>query len=288
MFRSSFRFRCAVFGAAAFVLPACALEVDGIAARVGTEVVLRSDILDEMRRMGATEDQYVEIRNQMIDRKLILKAAADAKMTMQEWVIENRIREIVKKGFEGDRNKLMDALGKQKVSYPEWRARMKDDMVVSAMRYQVVDKNVSASPSEMRREYETHKSRYAIGSTMTVSIIMLQPDEVDRREEISAKLKDRSFADLGAKQYKDVKPEDLFRKELCDELTRMPKGTISHWIELDGWSYLLRKDDENPGRVRSFEDAVDDVEANVKEETAKRLYTAWLERLKAETYIKVY
>ena len=267
---------------------ALADEVDGVAARVGTETILRSDVLDEMRRMGAPDDRYVEIRNQMIDRKLILKAAADAKMTMQEWVIESRIRDIIKKGFDGDRNKLMDALTRQKVSYPEWRARMKEDMVVSAMRYQIVDKNVSASPAEMRREYEEHKSRYATDAKVSVSVIALPPEDSAKRDEISAKLKDSSFLALGAKEYKDVVPQDQFLPSICAEIEKMPKGTISHWIEIDGWSYLIRKDDESVGKVRTFDEAVEDVTENVKEEAAKRLYSEWLERLRAETYIKVY
>jgi len=280
----------ALAGLAVALLPlaGASAEVDGIAARVGTEAILRSDIVDEMRRMGAPESKYVDIRNEMIDRKLILRAAAEAKMTMQEWVIENRIREIVKKGFDGDRNKLMDTLSRQKVSYPEWRARMKEDMVVSAMRYQIVDKNVVASPADLRKEYAEHKSRYAAAGMVSVSVIMLPPADAARRDEIAAKVKSTDFAALGAKAFKDVKPEDQFRPEICAEIAKMPKGTISHWIELDGWSYLIRKDDESKGRERTFEEAIDDVTETVKEEMAKRLYKAWLERLRAETYVKVY
>ncbi len=279
-----------IFHFSFFILTSSAFadEVDGIAARVGTEAILRSDIQDELRRMGAGDDRFVDVRNQMIDRKLILKAATEAKMTMQEGVIESRIREIIKKGFDGDRNKLMDTLTRQKVSYPEWRARMKEDMIVQAMRYQVVDKNVTASPADMRKEYRDHRDRYTSEGTVSVSVIALPPSDAAKRDEISAQVRDRSFVALGAKEYKDVKPADQFNPTICAEIARMPKGTISHWIEIDGWSYLIRKDGETPGKVRSFEESIDDIEARVKEETAKRLYVEWLDRLRAETYIKVY
>ena len=68
----------------------------------------------------------------------------------------------------------------------------------------------------------------------------------------------------------------------------MPRGTLSHWIEIDGWTFLLRKDGESAGRKLTFDEAYDQIEERVKEDEAKRLYTAWLERLRAETYIKVY
>ena len=281
------------------VLSASAVKIDGVAAKVGSETILRSEILEEMRRANADESRYGEIRNEMINRKLILKAAADSKMTMQEWVVDNRIREIINKSFDGDRNRLIETLSHQKVSYPEWRARMKEDMVVSAMRWNVVEKNVSASPAAMRAEYAAHPERYKSEPKVTVSVILLKPEDSAKRLEITAALKKESFADLARRYsadshaavggvWKDVKPEDVFKPEICKEIAAMPKGTISHWIELDGWSFLLRKDDDTKGCSKSFEEAYDEIERNVKDEAADRVYAEWIERLRAETYIKVF
>ena len=50
---------------------ACGYEIDGVAAKVGSETILRSDVYEEMRRTGARdESRYVEARNDLIDRKL--------------------------------------------------------------------------------------------------------------------------------------------------------------------------------------------------------------------------
>lgn len=270
-------------------VPSVAEEVDGVAAKVGAETILRSDVYDEMRRMGERDDsRYAEVRNEMIDRKLILKAAADAKMTMQEWVVENRVREIIGKAFGGDRSKLIETLSRQKTSYPEWHARMKEDMIVGAMRWNVIDKNVSASPSDVRREFEAHPERYKSAHRVTVSVILLKPEEAARREEISAALKVKDFEELGGKKYENVRPEEQFKPEICREIAAMPKGTISRWIELEGWSFLIRKDAESESRSLSLEEAYDDVEAAVKAAEADRLYKAWIERLRAETYIRVF
>ena len=264
-------------------------EIDGIAAKVGSETILRSDVFEEMRRMGARdESRYAEARNDMIDRKLILKAAGDAKMTMQEWVVENRVREIVDKSFGGDRSKLVEMLAKQKMSYPEWYARMKEDMIIGAMRWNVVEKNVSASPAAMRREFEENRSRYASDHKVTVSVIMLKPGEEGRRQEISDKLKEQDFLELGGRRFENVNPEEQFKPEICREIEAMPKGTISHWIEIDGWSFLIRKESESAGKSLSFEEAYEKVEAAVKDAEAERLYKAWIGRLRAETYIRVF
>ena len=279
---------------------AVADEIDGIAARVGSSVILRSDVLAEMRRTGAGSDRYGEIREEMIERELILRAAVESKLQMQDWVVENRLREIVDRAFGGDRNKLMEALAKDKVAYPEWRQRIKDDMLVAAMRWQVVDKNIQATPSAMRDEYAAHPERYLADKRVTVSAILLGPGDAAKSGEIDAALKGgTSFAELAKKysvdakageggQWKDVKPEEVFRPEICDEIAKMPKGTMSNWIELDGWKFLLRKDNETGGDTMSFADAYDAVAANVKDAEAKRLYEDWVNRLKRAAYIKLY
>ena len=278
---------------------ALAVEVDGIAARVGTETILKSDVLMEMRRLRAPESDYAKIRNEIIDRKLILKAAAASKMTMQEWVVEGRIRDIVDRAFGGDRNKLMEMLAQQKISYPEWHARMKEDMVVSAMRWNVIEKNATASPAAMRKEFEENPDRYRVGANVTVSVILLKPEDASKRDDVAAMIRTNDFA-AAAKAFsadsqaaeggvwKNVVPSEVFKPEICEEISKMPRGTMSHWIEIDGWSFLIRKESEDRGRVPTFLEAYDEIEANVKAAVSKEAYDAWLERLRAETYIKVY
>ena len=280
-------------------LAAFAVEVDGIAARVGSSVILKSAVLGEMRRAGVGEEKYAEVRGEMIERELILKAAARAKLQMQDWVVENRVREIVTRMFGGDMNRFKAALAKDRVTFPEWRQRLKDDMVVAAVRWQMVDKTISASPADMRREYESHPERYVSDSRVTVSAILVGPGDAEKKPEIEEALKTEPFGEVAKKyssdarakdggQWKDIKPEDVFRPEVCAEIAKMKKGETSKWIELDGWSFLVRKDDEKTGVKMSFEQAYDDVAQNVRKELADKRYREWIDRLKTETYIKVY
>lgn len=284
------------------LLPWAALaeEIDGIAAKVGNEVILKSDVIMEMQRANiSSADMYGKIRDEIIDRKLILKAANEAKLTLQDWLVDNRVREIIDRAFDGDRNKLMETLAKQKISYPEWYQRMKEDMIVSAMRWNTVDKYVSASPSAMREEYLAHPEKYSTPDVVTVSVILLRPEDANLREKISTALKDEDFAELARRfsadshaaqggVWKDVQPSEVFKSEVCEEIAKMPKGTLSHWVEIGGWSFLLRKDEETKGRVRTFEEAYEDVEATVKNELANRMQAEWIKRLRAETFVRVY
>lgn len=285
---------------ASIMITANAIEVDGVAVSVGNITILRSDIKAEMMRRGVSnESRYVEFRNRLIERELILRAATKAKLTMQDWVVEDRIRTIVDDSFGGDRTKLETMLIERKISEADWRRKIKEDMVVAAMRWTIVDKNVTASPSEMREEYEKNSSRYSAGDKVSVSVILLSPENAAKKTEITNLLKKEDFSSLAKKYsadkrakeggaYKDIVAEDEFSEVVCKEIAKTPKGAISQWIEIGGWNFLLRKDDEKSSAKRAFVDAYADIEANVKEAKSKRLYDEWIERLKAETYIKIH
>ena len=286
--------------AAVAVAVAChAVEVDGIAAQVDSATILKSEVVAEMRRAGLSADRYGAVLEEMIERKLILKAAKDSKMTIQDWVVENRIRDIITRAFEGDRNRLMETLAQQKVSYPEWRQRLLDDMIVGAMRWQMVDKNVVASPSAMREEFARNPERYMAGGRTTVSVILLKPEDAEKRDEVSAALRERPFAEV-AKEYSvdthaaqggvwaDVEPSEVFRPEVCKALAGLSKGETSEWIDMDGWSFLLRKDDESETRSMTFAEAYERIETNVREEAAAKVYAEWIDRLKSKAYVKVF
>ena len=272
---------------AQFVAVGFAEELDGIAARVGADSILKSEVILEMKRANVPESAYRQFLEEMIDRKLILKAALDAKMTMQEWVIESRIRDIVKRAFDGDRNKLMETLSQQKISYPEWYARMKDDMIVQAMRWNVIDKNISPSPAEMKAEFSAHPERYRVPDKVSVTVVSLKPAEYERRAEVNLAMKTNDLAKIGT-VYKDVDPKETFNEGLCARLEKMKVGETSNWFTISDWSFLIRKDAETPGKKPTFAEAYDEIENNLRMELGQSAYEKWVKRLRDEAFIKVY
>lgn len=285
---------------AAICTAAFAEEIDGIVAQVGDSTILRSEVMRERSPFAAADEaDFQTLLNRVIDRRLILKAAGTSKMTMQEWVVDNRIREITDNGFDGDRNKLVAALAREKLPFAEFRQRIKDDLIVGAMRWNFVDKFVTASPAEMREEYSSHPERYLSRATTTVSVILLKPEDVDKRDEVIEALETEPFADVArrysadthAKEggvWKDIVPSDVFRVEVVDAIGAMKPGETSQWIDLGGWNFLIRKDAETPAAPRSFADAYEEIEESVRKRRSKELYDRWLDILKSETYIKVY
>ena len=306
---------------AALACTAPAVVMDGVAARVDGEIITMGDILTEAHRNPALREKftaasrdrarlaalYKEVVEDIIDRRLILKEAAHKKMEMQEWLIDNRVREIVKEHFHGDRNELVQELQKTNTSMDEWRNTIREDLILAGMRYQIVDQYVQQpSPGAMRREYDEHRSRYVEDARVTVSTILLKPEEgrapvKERAVQILAALdkpgadfatlaRDHS-ADSHAKDgglWKDIKPEDEFRPEIVDALAKLKVGEHSQLVDLDGWGFILRKEAEHAAKKLSFAEAYEKIARNAYREAENKAFADWMARLRKQAFIQIY
>lgn len=271
------------FFAAAFCMAGAARAeiVDGIAARVDDEAIMYSDVMLEMSRNGIRDPRaFMPTLEELINRRLIIKSAKAQKMSMQDWVVENRVREIIKRNFDGDRNRLMDQLAKDRVSYPEWHQRIKDDMIVSAMRYQIVEKNAAVSPAAMREEYEQNRSAYAAKMLVSVSILLVGPEEEVDRDTLD-------FA-TEADVYERVNPDEVFQPDVCAVIRSLKVGEVSDWGEFMGHAFKVRKDGEEITEMKPFAEVYGEVEAAVRAKVSAKLYADWIRLLRENAYIKIY
>ena len=300
---------------------ACAQGVvlDGLAAKVNDAVITVDDVgtaMGDLRRSGALGAQgddfktvYSNTVEFLVERRLILQLAAEKKVTFPEWVVDGRVRDIVKDKFDGDMNKLNAMLTSIKTPLTEWRNMIRDDMIVKSMRQQFVEKYVIATPADMTREYNENKARYRREAKTSVSVILLKPADAGdkksppvstRGEEILARIERgedfaalaRQFsADSHAKDggtWKDVNPEEAFRPEIAKVIASLKVGEVSKVVDLDGWGFIVRKDVETGTKELSFAEAYDEIERNVKKRLGEKAYKDWIQRLREAAFIKIY
>ena len=297
-----------------------AAKLDGIAACVDSAVITIGDVMAEIRRnpdiarrITSGDDSelkalYNAALDNLIERRLILKAAADKSVEIPEWVIDNQLREIVHNSFDGDMNRLQEEMAKSKMPMSEYRNTVKEDILVRGMRQQMIEQFVTASPAMMKKEYAEHPERYRQEAKVTVRVILLKPGKEGdgvpslstRWEQIGEELAmGRTFSDLAIKYsadshakdgglWKDVNPAEAFRSEIAEVISGLDTGRVSRMIDLDGWGFIVKKESETKAKQMSFAEAYDDIAANVKEAAAKKAYDEWIVRLKENAFIKKY
>lgn len=307
-----------VLFAAALSVCASAARLDGIAARVDSCVITVGDVMAEIKRHpdarensgNETEMQslYRAALDTLIERRLILKAAAAKKMEIPEWVVDNQIREIVHEMFGGDMNRLEEELARSKIPMTEYRNTIKEDIIVRGMRQQMVEQYVTASPLAMRKEYRDHPERYRQEQKASVRVILLKPPSGDDgvasvktrwmqiSEELAAgkdfaELAVRYSADSHAKDgglWKDVNPEEAFRPEIAAAIAKLEVGKVSEMIDLDGWGFIVKKEAETSAKALSFSEAYDKISWNVRSAAVKKTYDEWIARLREDAFVKTY
>ena len=297
-----------------------AATLDAIVAKVNDSSITLDDVRNEIKRNPEISSRlaaaaqggeqgvreiYKAALDSLIERRLVLAQAADKKMDMQEWVIDNRIREIVHARFEGDMSRFESSLAESRIPMTEFRATLREDMIIGAMRYQMVEKDLSPTPAQMKAEYDSHPERYRQSAKTSVRVILLKPSEKDGdasalAKDIVARLdKGEPFADLAIKHsvdshakdgglWKDITPADEFRPEVAAAIDELKPGEHSAPIVLEGWCFILQKEKESSAHVLSFEEAYEKVMRNVKRDIGHRLHKEWIERLRAAAYIKEY
>lgn len=295
-----------------------AVLLDGVAAYVNTEMITIGEVMSEVRRSPWADtapelrekrlrELYTATLNALVDRKLILAAARKSKMELQSWAVDNRIREIVANNFDGDQTKLHNLLADRKIAFEEWKKNIEEDLLITAMRYQQVEKRVTPTPSEVRAEYEANKGRYQTETATAVSMIILDPPEQAGDESVEARAAKiaealkagTSFASLAKTYSRDAKaseggswgkvnPSDVFRREIVEALGKLNPGATSPVLVLDGYGYIVRKDEQQDARPLTFEEAAPYVESHLRMRQAEKLYKEWTDRLRTESYIKMF
>jgi parvulin-like peptidyl-prolyl isomerase len=243
-----------------------------------------------------------------VERRLILKAAAEKKVEIPEWVIDNQLREIVNHSFGGDMNRLHEEMARSKVPMTEYRNTVKEDILVRGMRQQTIEQFVTASPAAMKKEFADHPDKYRQEAKVSVRVILLKPAQegdgvasLDTRwAQIGEELaKGEKFSDMAIKYsadshakdgglWKDVNPEEAFRPEIANAIAKLDVGRVSSMIDLDGWGFIVKKESETKAKQMSFAEAYDKIAENVQKAAAKKAYDEWIVRLKDTSFIKIY
>ena len=306
--------------AAAVSVAASAAKLDGIAARVDSNVITVGDVMNELRRnpdagrrMASADEPEMEslyraALDALIERRLILKAASDKKVEIPEWVVDNQLREIVHGSFGGDMNRLEEELTRSRIPMTEYRKSVREDILVRGMRQQMVEQFVFVSPADMKKEYANHPERYRQEAKVSVRVILLKPGKegdgvpslgtrwAQISEELAAgvgfpDLAIRHSADSHAKDgglWADINPEEAFRPEIAEAIAKLGVGRVSDMIDLDGWGFIVKKESESKAKKLSFAEAYDRISANVRREAAKKAYDEWIARLKENAFVKTY
>jgi len=295
--------------------------IDGIAAIVNGEVITHSQIrivVGPRERLLRSQYQGEELRKQLtqvraaalkdlIDRQLIVQSFKKEKFSLPDHFVEQRMNDIIRENFGGDRNTFIKTLQAQNYSLSEFKKDEFEKIIVAAMRGKNVKPNTAVSPTKIAEYYRRRRDEFTSKEEVKLRMIMVPSRAAEGNaasqkamaEEILAKIASGSDFARIAQMYSEDSTRDLGgdwgwieRKTLAGPLEKaafsLGKGKVSNIVELGGNYYILKVDDRRGGATKPLAQVRGDVEKKLMQEEAQRLQENWLAGLRQKATIRTF
>jgi peptidyl-prolyl cis-trans isomerase SurA len=297
------------------------LEVDGIAAVVNGEVITVSQV----RGLSAPREKQLraqftgqELEKQLkaarelalkdlIDRQLVLLAFKKEKFEIPDHFVEERMHEIIRENFGGDRNTFIKTLEAQNYTLGEFRRKEMEQMIVQAMRSHNVKTKSIISPPKVEEYYRKHREEFTSKETIKLRMIMIPgqkdtataPAQKALAEEVLGRLASGEEFDKTAQIYSEDSTRDnggdwgwIEHNTLAGPLEKiafnMPVGRVSNIIDYAGNYYILKVEDKQGGTTKSLAEVRSDIEKKLIQEEAQQIQERWIASLREKAYIKTF
>src|SRR5947199_4750856 len=309
---------CAAFAAEPQATPQI---VDGIAAVVNGDIITLSQVRElSAPREKVLRSQYTgeELEKQLkatrelalkdlIDRRLVIQAFKKEKYEIPDHFVEERMHEIIRENFGGDRATFIKTLEAQEFTLGEFKQKEMESIIVQAMRGKNVKKDMVVSPPKIEEYYKQHRDEFTSKERIKLRLIMV-PSRADTAnaaaqkalaEEVLGQLAGGADFAHVAQVYSTDSSRDLGgdwgwieRKTLAAPLEKiafnMPVGRISNIVEYGGNYYILKVEAKEGGVTRSLGEVRSDIEKKLIQEQAHNLQERWLAGLRAKAYIRTF
>ena len=295
--------------------------VDGIAAIVNGEVITYSQVRalsaprEKLLRSQLTgkdlESKLLELRQlalrDLVDRRLVIQAFKKESYQIPDHFVDQRMQEIIRESFGGDRNTFVKTLEAQNYTLGEFKQKEMERMIVAAMRSHNVKTNSIVSPTKIEDYYRKHHEEFTTKEEIKLRMIMISgqkdtasaPAQKALAEEVLGRLASGAEFDRTAQVYSEDSTRDnggdwgwIERNTLAAPLEKfafnMPVGRISNIIEYAGNYYILKVEDKHGGTTRSLAEARSDIEKKLLQVEAQGIQERWIATLRAKAYIKTF
>ncbi len=297
--------------------------VDGIAAVVNSNVItygqVRELLMFRQRSLNETyqgdelkakmkESQDAALKD-LVDRQLIIDSFKEQGFSIPEYVIEDRMQNLIREEFGGDRTAFVRTLRAQGFSLSRFREIERDKIIVQAMRQRAVRSDFVISPDKVEAYYRRNIAEYSTPEEIRLSMIVLRIEEDgsgdpaaakrSMAEEIRGKLAEGAdFAGMAQMYSEDSTAEAggdwgwIDRKTLNEELNRvafsLQPGQLSRVVQLGDSLYIMRVDARKAAVTKPLSELREEISKKLYEEERLRLQEQWIKTLREKAYVKVY
>ncbi len=286
--------------------------VERIVAIVNEDIITLSDVKKvdlnlrialSARYQGKELEEKLEsarktLLEDLIERKLLLAKAKEDGMDVEseaKMVIEN----ILKENNLSSEKDLEEIMKNEGINYAAWKEELKNNLLQQKVIRKYVDSNISVDNAEMLDYYRKNPEEFTEPEEVKIKGIFLEDKEgvEEKMKRVEEELKTKSFEEVASIYSEGPEKEkngDLgsFKKGEMDKnlekhVFSMKAGEITPWIKTSKGYYLLKLEEKKEAKLKSFDEARDEIFDKIIEKKREPLLKKFFEDLKAKSYIKI-
>ena len=297
--------------------------LDGYAAKVNDRVITVGEVWDAMApylpniyKNSTSEEQaaaeieryFLMMLDTQIDQALIISAYEKSGTELPEQYVKAEIEGIIQSRYAGDEAAFEEALALQRKTRAEYTKDVRDQLVIRVMRNEEVTRRARVTPKQIREYYDAHSDEFMVPSSVKYSAIILnkgttaeeQQVKLTEAQNLQTKLVEGADFAKTAQAVSEgsqaaeggsfpwIPLEESKPETLRDALDLLPVGAISPVIDAGTLLYIVKMEGRREAGVLAFEEVREELEHYLKLQEQDRLFNQWIERLKKDSYVKIY
>lgn len=288
-----------------------------ILAVVNDEVVTETDLdaalsssIDELKKeysgdelKAKTEEMRKELLKQMIEDRLILQEAKKDNITVDDFEVEQRLRD-VKSRFPSE-DVFYAEVERSGVSTEVLKKRYRENIMMSKLVDHAVRGKVVVTPTEIENYYKKHAEELKAPESVHLRGIVLRFDVESAEDVVKQKADDmvklaregRDFSELAKVYSQGAKAQEggdfgfvekgQMREDFEKIIFALKPGEVSEPAKTDTGYFIFKVDEKKESYVRPLQEARTDIEDTIYREKAQKRYQDWIEKLKRDAFIQV-
>lgn len=331
IFRKAFLTCVLCFASVSTLFAQGSQNIDGVAAIVNDRVITFSEVKRQvepiekqirefttgLEQMEKIKEARLTTLKSLIERELIIQDFDKAGFFFPDNLIEERLNEVIKDEYGGDRNALIRTLHANGTSLTSFKDRLREQMIVAAMRARNVRQAVIVSPFKIEQYYQENIRQFTQPKQVKLRILFLrnslfkekrvnergEVEQIDPQlnivRELHHKLETGSDFPNLARNYSEGAQrnrggdwgwvtESTLRPELAKVAFSLRPGEFSEIISTEDGYYILMVEDVKRPSVLPLADVREQIETTLMQEERARLQQEWLDRLRSRAFIKMF
>lgn len=233
-----------------------------------------------------------DLLDQLIDRRLFKAEAARLKLSIEAQELQEAIGQV-----QGDYSQedFQQILKSQRVSFSEWKEKLREDLLVRKLISQMVDSQISVTEKEIADYYKAHRKQFQQKERVRVRQIVVATQE-EARQIRQLLISGQDFGEIA--KARSLSPDKVqggdlgfFAKgempEAFDVVFTQGKGKLSPIVKSSYGYHLFKVEGRQTGKALTLTEATERIRTLLAEDKREGKFLEWVTGLRQKAKIRI-